>query len=108
MYLRYDIATDQELARYGARSNLNRGVLYELHGGHSVIRVSSDVVIKCGFGVTQEEVTSQIRAYDLIDQIIIRVPRVSTPVLLIQGHWTYYDGIHRWKTSKLYGRSHSM
>jgi serine/threonine protein kinase len=76
MYLQHDIATDKELASCCARSNLDRDVLYELHGGHSVIRVSSDAVIKCGFGVTQEEATSQIRAYNLIDQTIIRVPRV--------------------------------
>ncbi|KAA8611883.1 hypothetical protein PtrV1_13759 [Pyrenophora tritici-repentis] len=57
MYLQHDTATDQELASYCARSNLDRDVLYELHGGHSVIRISSDVVIKYGYGLTQEEAT---------------------------------------------------
>lgn len=60
MYLQYDIATDKELASCRSQSNLSRDVLYELHGGRSVIRISSDAVIKCGFGVTQEEATNQI------------------------------------------------
>lgn len=76
MYLDPDTATDEELARYCSRSNPTREVLHELDGGHSVIKISNDVVIKCGYGVTYEEFLSQLKAYDLVDQNIIHVPKV--------------------------------
>jgi hypothetical protein len=55
MFLDLDTATDEELVSNCSRSNPNRNVLYELHGGRSVIRLSNDKVVKCGYGVTQEE-----------------------------------------------------
>lgn len=75
MYLDPDTATDEELVRHCSRSNPAREVLFELDGGHSVIKISNDTVIKYGYGVTQEEFLNQLRAYDLVDQNVIRVPK---------------------------------
>ncbi|KAK7178148.1 hypothetical protein PMIN03_012785 [Paraphaeosphaeria minitans] len=47
-----------------------------MEGGHSIIRISDDLVIKCGVGVTQQEADNQRKVFQLIDQTIIRVPRV--------------------------------
>ncbi|CAN9241599.1 unnamed protein product [Alternaria alternata] len=79
MRFTYEKATESQLAQLAGhcdRSNPTRDVLYELSGGRSVIKISDDTVVKCGFGVTQEEARNQLRAYDLIDQTIVRVPRV--------------------------------
>ncbi|KAF2820759.1 hypothetical protein CC86DRAFT_374105 [Ophiobolus disseminans] len=76
MFLPHDAATDEKLASYCARSNPNHIVLYELQGGRSVIRISNDTAVKCGPGVTRDEALAQDRAYHLVDQRIIRVPRV--------------------------------
>lgn len=75
MYLGPDIAIDEELISHCARSNPTRSVLYEFDGGRSVIRLSNDTVIKCGYGVTKEEFINQPRAYDLVYQMVIRVPQ---------------------------------
>ncbi|KAI1667294.1 Protein kinase domain containing protein [Pyrenophora tritici-repentis] len=75
----YENATEEQLAQLAAhchRSNPNRDIIHELLGGHSVIRMSNDVVVKRGFGVLQEELLNQMCAYELIDQTIIRVPQV--------------------------------
>jgi serine/threonine protein kinase len=76
MALRYDIATDEEIAEHCPRSNPARDVISELDGGLSVIKISERVVVKCGSGVTHLEAQNQQRAYELIDPTIIRIPRV--------------------------------
>ncbi|KAF1360754.1 kinase-like protein [Lizonia empirigonia] len=76
MYLHHETATEEELVSYCAQSTPVRNVIYELEGGHSVVRISRDAVVKCGFGITQEEAENQAQAYYLIDPTIIRVPRV--------------------------------
>jgi serine/threonine protein kinase len=76
MALQYNIATNDEIAQYCSRSNPNRDVISEFEGGLSIIKISEDVVVKCGLGVTQWEAQNQQQAYDLIDLTIIRIPRV--------------------------------
>lgn len=58
MRFTYEKATESQLAKLAGHcdcSNPTRDVLYELSGGRSVIKISDDTVVKCGFGVTQEE-----------------------------------------------------
>jgi serine/threonine protein kinase len=75
MYLHHETATEDELVSYCVQSPV-RNVVHKLEGGHSVLRISQDAVVKCGFGITQEEAEDQTQAYHLIDPTIIRVPRV--------------------------------
>jgi serine/threonine protein kinase len=74
--LDYRTATVSEIVQHCSRRNPDRIVISELEGGHSIIRISKDVIIKCGFSVTQQEADNQDKAYYLVDQKIIRVPRV--------------------------------
>src|SRR5687768_5162700 len=76
MALQYETATDDEIAQHCRLSNPNRDILSELQGGISVIRISHDAVVKCGFSVTQLEAQNQQRAYEIIDPAVIRIPRV--------------------------------
>ncbi|PVH92352.1 hypothetical protein DM02DRAFT_620000, partial [Periconia macrospinosa] len=76
MYLHHETATEEEIVCLCARSTSARNVIHELEGGHSVVRISKDAVVKCGFGITKEEADNQAQAYSLINQAIIRVPRV--------------------------------
>ncbi|PMD29163.1 hypothetical protein L207DRAFT_574439 [Hyaloscypha variabilis F] len=41
-----------------------------------VVKLSDDVVVKFGLNVTAEETSNQTRAFELLDQAIIRVPKV--------------------------------
>ncbi|KAK7177888.1 C6 zinc finger domain protein [Paraphaeosphaeria sporulosa] len=76
MVFDYRTASEQDFSRFCSRLNPTRMIISELEGGLSIIKVSNDVVIKCGVGVTQQEADNQKRAFHLIDQKIIRVPRV--------------------------------
>lgn len=76
MYLHHETATEEELVSYCTQPNPVRNVIHELEGGHSVVRISTDAVIKYGFGITKEEADNQRQAYHLIDPTIIRVSRV--------------------------------
>jgi serine/threonine protein kinase len=76
MAIPWDTATEDEIIQHCLRSNPNRDVISELDGGLSVIRISGDAVVKCGFGVSQFEAANQQRAYEILDPAIIRVPRV--------------------------------
>jgi fructosamine-3-kinase len=55
---------------------VERSVISEVAGGHSVIKIANEAIIKCGPNVTQQEAENQRIAFELIDQTIIRVPRV--------------------------------
>jgi serine/threonine protein kinase len=72
----YKTASVEDFSRVCSRHNPDRIVISEIEGGHSIIRVSNDAVIKCGMHVTQEEADNQKRASQLIDPTIIRVPQV--------------------------------
>ena len=72
----YRSATEHDFFQFCSHLNPTRTVISELEGGLSIIKVSSDVVIKCGVGVSQQEADNQQKAFHLIDQTIIRVPRV--------------------------------
>lgn len=72
----YKTASEEDFSRFCSRLNPTRTIISELEGGHSIIRVSDDVVVKCGFGVTQHEADNQRKAFQLINQTIMRVPRV--------------------------------
>jgi serine/threonine protein kinase len=76
MSLFHETATEEELVSQCAWSNPTREVLHELQGGHSVVKISKDVAVKYGFGITEDEAKNQMQAYTLIDQTIIRVPQV--------------------------------
>ena len=41
-----------------------------------VVKLSDDVVVKFGMNVTAEEASNQTRAFELLDQAIVRVPQV--------------------------------
>jgi len=72
----YRSASEQDFFQFCSRLNPTRTVISELEGGLTIIKVSNDVVIKCGVGVSQQEADNQKKAFQLIDQTIIRVPRV--------------------------------
>lgn len=72
----YRTASGQDFARFCSRLNPTRIIISEIEGGHSIIKVSNDVVIKCGVDFTQQEADNQKKAFQLIDQTIIQVPRV--------------------------------
>lgn len=58
MRFTYKKATKSQLAQLASYYNCfnpTRDVLYKLSGGRSVIKISDDTVVKCGFRVTQEE-----------------------------------------------------
>jgi serine/threonine protein kinase len=76
MALQYDTATDDEIVQHCRRSNPNRDIISEFEGGRSVIRISEEAVVKCGFGVTQLEAQNQQKAYEMIDPSVIRIPQV--------------------------------
>jgi serine/threonine protein kinase len=76
MVLQWNTATEEEIIQHCLRSNPVRDVISELDGGLSVIRISEDAVVKCGFGVSQFEAANQQRAYDILDPAIIRIPQV--------------------------------
>ena len=42
----------------------------------NVVKISDDVVVKFGWNVTEEEASNQTRAFELLDQRIVRVPKV--------------------------------
>ena len=76
MAIKWDQATDDEIIQHCLRSNPHRDVISELDGGLSIIRISEDAIVKCGFGVSQYEAVNQQRAYEILDPAIIRIPRV--------------------------------
>jgi serine/threonine protein kinase len=76
MAMQWDKATEDEIVQHCLRSNPNRDVISELDGGLSVIRISKDAVVKCGFGVSQFEAANQQRAHEILDSTIVRIPRV--------------------------------
>jgi hypothetical protein len=76
MALQWNTATEDEIIRHCSRSNPDRNVISELEGGLSVIRISEDAAVKCGFGVTLFEATNQQQAYEMLNPAIIRIPKV--------------------------------
>lgn len=76
MGIEWNTATEDEIIQHCLRSNPDRDVISELDGGLSVIRISEDAVVKCGFGVSQFEAANQQRACEILDPTIVRVPRV--------------------------------
>ncbi|KAF2793390.1 hypothetical protein K505DRAFT_244549, partial [Melanomma pulvis-pyrius CBS 109.77] len=51
-------------------------VVSKLEGGLSVIRISEDVVVKCGLAATRFEACNQQRAYKILVSVIIRGSKV--------------------------------
>lgn len=76
MTLKYDTATEDEIIQHCSLSNPNRKIISELKGGNSIIQLSEDAVVKCGFGVTKLEAQNQKQAYKIVDPAVIRIPRV--------------------------------
>jgi serine/threonine protein kinase len=76
MAIQWDTATEHEIVQHCLRSNPDRKIISELDGGLSLIRISEEAVVKCGFNVTQFEATNQLHAYEILNPAIIRVPRV--------------------------------
>lgn len=50
--------------------------LYYQPYGNKVLRLSDELVVKFGFGLSQDEARNQIKAYELVDQRAVRVPRI--------------------------------
>lgn len=69
-------ATNDDIVRHCSRANPTRIVISEIQGGGSVIRIFHDTVVKRGFGITEDDPINQMRANELIDQAVMRVPRV--------------------------------
>jgi hypothetical protein len=66
--------SDSEIARFCF--DPNRQIVGGLKEGNLVIKLSDDVVVKFGLGVTIEEANNQRRAFELLDCSIVRVPRL--------------------------------
>jgi serine/threonine protein kinase len=69
-------ATNADIVHHCSPSNPDRIVLSQVSGGGSVVRIFPDTVVKCGYGITENDAINQTKAYELIDPTIIRVPRV--------------------------------
>lgn len=54
----------------------NREIVGGLREGNLVIKLSDDIVVKFGLSVTVEEANNQRKAFELLDQSIVRVPRL--------------------------------
>lgn len=54
----------------------NGSILHCASYGNQVVKIADRAVIKFGFGVTKEEANNQTKAYEPIDPIVVRVPRV--------------------------------
>lgn len=68
---------EDELVKHCSRDNPNRTIVEELQMGCSIIRISEDAVVKCGWGITEAEVSNQRMAYEIMGPLaIVRVPRV--------------------------------
>lgn len=72
----HDPKTNADLVCFLSRKNHNRLILHELEGGIAVVRISQNAVVKYGVGINEDEARNQEAAFKLIDQSIIRVPRV--------------------------------
>lgn len=68
-------ATDDDIIQHCSRSNPDRNVISELEGGHSVIKISDNAVVKRGMGVTEMEAINQQQAYETLKEIV-RIPQV--------------------------------
>lgn len=66
---------DAELITYCLSGPHDR-IIGGVHEGILVVRISEQVVIKFGPGVSKDEAMNQQRAYGLLDHDIVRVPRV--------------------------------
>ncbi|KAF2703702.1 hypothetical protein K504DRAFT_392029 [Pleomassaria siparia CBS 279.74] len=51
MYIYLETVTEEEIVCRCDRSTAARDVVHELEGGHSVVRISKDAVVKCGFEI---------------------------------------------------------
>lgn len=76
MVLQHETATNDEIVQHCLRSNPDRTIISEFEGGLSVVKLSEDAIVKCGYGVTQLEAQNQQKAYELINPAIIRIPRI--------------------------------
>jgi hypothetical protein len=63
----YRTATIEEFSQFCSRRNVERSVISEVAGGHSVIKIANEAIIKCGANVTQQEAENQRNAFELID-----------------------------------------
>ncbi len=71
-----DDATENDIIRHCSRDNPDRIVVSQVSGGGSVIRIFPDTVVKRSYGMTEYDAINQMKAYELIDPTIVRVPRV--------------------------------
>ncbi|KAH8799032.1 hypothetical protein F5884DRAFT_758513 [Xylogone sp. PMI_703] len=70
----HEALSDSEIVQYCYSPN--RQIVGGSIRGNLVIKISEDAVVKFGWGVTSEEVGNQIKAFELLDRNIVRVPEV--------------------------------
>lgn len=67
-------ATDDELVH--CCFSPNRNIVHHMEGGITVVRISKNIAIKFGYGITEYEANSQRIARELVDPTIVRIPSV--------------------------------
>ena len=68
-------STDMELINYCINPPREH-ILYDAPYGNKIIKISDQIVVKFGVGVTKAEALNQSKAYELVDPRIVRVPKV--------------------------------
>lgn len=68
-------ATDNELVHY-CSSDPSRNIIHHLEGGGTIVRISQNIVVKFGYGVTECEANNQRIARELVDPMIVHIPAV--------------------------------
>jgi thiamine kinase-like enzyme len=66
--------TDDELVDHCYSPN--RNIIHHLEGGITVVRISENIAVKFGYGITEYEANNQQIAHKLVDPTIVRVPFV--------------------------------
>lgn len=72
----HETATDEQVALYCSDAVARHDYISRVQGGASIVKISSDAVVKFGSGIKEHEAKAQERAYRLIDPAVVRVPRL--------------------------------
>ena len=88
MQIDYRTASEEEIVEFCEQAQLNHsGAVHDFQFGHPVIKVSDQVVVKYGLGVSPQEASAQRFAWENCDRNIVRVPRVYRFFTSRSGSW---------------------
>lgn len=101
MYIDYRTASEEEIVEFCEQAQHNNcGAVHGYKFGHPLIKLSDQVVVKYGQGVTPQEASAQRFSWEKCDRRIVRVPRVYRFFTRKSGFWSvgylimeYVDGM---------------